>query len=169
MLDLSRLERGAVLASPRRGDLGSAIERTVERARRRLEGAGVTVELSIPADLPDGLFDEDALSQILDNLLDNAEKHTRSVSDRQVSIAVSAEDADIRVKVSDNGPGIPRAQRLGLFRPFDRPASADATPGLGLGLALARGLARAQNGDLELATTDGPGATFVLTLPQVEF
>jgi signal transduction histidine kinase len=169
MLDLSRLERGAVLASPRRGDLGSAIERTVERARRRLEGAGVAVELSIPADLPGGLFDEDALSQILDNLLDNAEKHTRAVSDRRVSIAASAWDGELRVKVSDNGPGIPRAQRLGLFRPFDRPASADATPGLGLGLALARGLARAQNGDLELATTDGPGATFVLTLPQVEF
>ncbi len=166
MLDLSRLERGAVLASPRLGNLGSAIERSVERARRRLEAAGVTLTLTIPTDLPDGVFDDDAVSQILDNLLDNAEKHTRSESERSVSVAVSSDDGMLRVEVADNGPGIHRTQRLGLFRPFDRPASADATPGLGLGLALARGLARAQGGDLQLETHDQPGATFVLTLPE---
>ena len=165
MLDLSRLERGALLARPSFGDLGEAVSRCVDRSRDRLEEAAISIEVSIAPGLPTALFDDDALRQILDNLLDNAEKHTRTVPDRRVTISVEARDACLRIEVADNGPGIPRHQRRTLFRPFDRPTSADGTPGLGLGLALARSLATAQDGRLELATDDRPGAIFVLTLP----
>jgi len=166
MLDLSRLERGALLAQPRRGDLGDAVNRCVTRSRDRLEEAGMSIEISIAADLPAALYDDDALRQILDNLLDNAEKHTRGEPERRVAITVDADDDRLRVEVADNGPGIPRHQRRTLFRPFDRPATATGTPGLGLGLALARSLATAQGGGLELVADDRPGAIFVLTLPK---
>jgi len=166
MLDLARLERGALHSDARPGDLGHAVDRCVVRARRRLEGAGLNLEVSIPPALPPALFDDDALCQILDNLLDNAEKHTRAAAERRVEVGVTAGDDALRVEVSDNGPGIPRHQRRGLFRPFDRPGDADGVPGLGLGLAVARSFARAQGGELKLTDKGDPGATFVLTLPR---
>jgi two-component system sensor histidine kinase KdpD len=136
------------------------------RHRTRLEDAGFTVECEIEPDLPAALFDHDALDQILDNLLDNAEKHTRSVEDRLVTVTARHDDDWLRIEVADNGPGIPRSQRRAMFRPFDRAEDAVGRPGLGLGLAVARSLARAQGGELELAGKDSPGATFVLTLPR---
>lgn len=164
MLDLARLERGALVTHPHPGDLGELVRRRVESARSRLEGAGVAVDLSIEKDLPQALFDDDAVSQILENLMDNAEKHTRSVADRRLKITLETKAGNHRVTVADNGPGISRHQRKALFRPFDRPVSSDRTPGLGLGLALARSLARAQGGELEYEHADA-GATFVLTVP----
>lgn len=137
----------------------------MDRWRPRLEDCGISVEQFVPPDVVSASFDEDALGQILDNLLDNAEKHTRSISERKVLCRLDRHDDHATISVSDNGPGIPRHQRRHIFRPFDRPAPSNATSGLGLGLALARSLARAQGGELELATDDAPGATFVLTLP----
>ena len=166
MLDLARLERATPLAAPRAGDLGRAVEQRVEQQQTRLEDAGVSVEVDIEQDLPTALFDADALGQILDNLLDNAEKHTRMVEDRQVTVTVGADDDHLRIEVADNGPGIPRSQRRTMFRPFDRSEEAVGRPGLGLGLAVARSFARAQGGELELESNDRPGATFVLTLPR---
>jgi signal transduction histidine kinase len=166
MLDLARLERGALRADARPGDLGAAVDQCIARSRRRLEDAGLNLEVSISSTLPPALFDDDALCQILDNLLDNAEKHTRRAAERRVEVRVTAGDDALSVEVSDNGPGIPRHQRRSLFRPFDRPAGADGASGLGLGLAVARSFARAQGGDLKLTETDDQGATFVLTLPR---
>jgi signal transduction histidine kinase len=165
MLDLSRLERGADLAHPRPGDLADFVRRFLDRTRPRLEDRGVTLEEAIQSGLPPVVFDDDALSQILDNLFDNAEKHTRSTPDRKVCVSAELHADKVRITIADNGPGIPRHQRRGLFKPFDRPDGSDGTPGLGLGLALARSLARAQGGELELVPADGPGTTFNLTLP----
>ena len=103
--------------------------------------------------------------QILDNLLDNAEKYSRTAQDRRVAVTISAEACHLRVRVSDGGPGVHRRARNLLFRPFERPPNPDAPSGLGLGLALARSLARAQGGDLRLLDTSEPGATFELTVP----
>ncbi len=165
MLDLSRLERGADLARPRPGDLADFVRRFLDRSRPRLEDRGVVLEESIQSGMPPVVFDDDALSQILDNLLDNAEKHTRSTPDRKVRVSAELHANEVRMTIADNGPGISRQQRRGLFKPFDRPDGSDGTPGLGLGLALARSLARAQGGELELASNDVPGAVFKLTLP----
>jgi signal transduction histidine kinase len=166
MLDLARLERSTPFASPRVGELGPAIGARVERHRSRFENAGLTLDLEIAPDLPNALFDGDALDQILDNLLDNAEKHTRGVTERRVHITATHDDDWLRIEVADNGPGIPRSQRRAMFRPFDRAEDAVGRPGLGLGLAVARSLAHAQGGELELASNNRPGATFVLTLPR---
>ncbi len=165
MLDLSRLEQGAPLASPVDGDLGEAVAACVARVRPALEDAGMAVDVHVDEDLPPVRFDRDALSQILVNLLDNAEKYSRSTADRRVAIRLATGRDGARITVSDNGPGIGRRARHGLFRPFDRPTDPNAPAGLGLGLALARSLAVAQDGDLRLVDGDGQGATFELTLP----
>jgi signal transduction histidine kinase len=166
MLDLTRLERATPLAAPQPGDLGRAVKQRVEQQQNRLDDAGVSVELDIGPDLPSALFDSDALGQILDNLLDNAEKHTRMVENRRVTVAVGSDDDRLRIEVADNGPGIPRGQRRTMFRPFDRSEEAVGRPGLGLGLAVARSFARAQDGELELDGDYTAGARFVLTLPK---
>ncbi|MEX1309293.1 MAG: HAMP domain-containing sensor histidine kinase [Candidatus Sulfomarinibacteraceae bacterium] len=141
MLDLARLERGAQIAKPQPGDLGASVSRCIERLRPNNEGSGLVVDLEIDEDLPTASFDEDALCQILDNLLDNAEKYTRDRPDRRVGVAVRSTADGLVISVADNGPGIRGISRRALFKPFERPAGDDAPAGLGLGLALARSLA----------------------------
>jgi signal transduction histidine kinase len=162
MLDLSRLERGSPLAQPTAGDLAEATIECVDRLRPTLERAGLEVDLAIASALPQAWFDRDALCQIVDNLLDNAEKHTRPIEDRIARVRIDDGGEVLRLTVSDNGPGIPRRVQRELFRPFTR--YADGIAGLGLGLAVARSLARAQDGELEFVDAS-EGATFVLTLP----
>lgn len=168
MLDLVRLERGAQIANPKPGDVGHAVRQSVERALPNLDGSGLAVDLDIADDLPVVSFDEDALAQILDNLLDNADKYTRGRSERRAVVTVRSAGQDgVAITVCDNGPGVPPAARRDLFEPFRRPDDDDAPAGLGLGLALARSLARAQGGELELDRSSGPGACFRLTLSGV--
>ncbi len=166
MLDLARLERGGLVAQVSDGDIGRVVRARIDHARTRLEEAGVQIVLEIPPDRTSARFDDDATGQILDNLLDNAEKHTRGMTGRTIRVGLSEAASIFRVEVADNGPGIPRNARRSLFKPFNRPASADGTAGLGLGLALARSLARAQGGDLALDPHHTVGATFVLTVPK---
>ena len=164
MLDLARLERGAQIANPQPGKVGDAVERCLDRLRPSLEGAGLDVDLRIDDDLPTANFDHDALCQILDNLLDNAEKYTREQPDRKAEVTVRESADGVQITVSDNGPGIQGITRRALFKPFKRPGDDNAPAGLGLGLALARSLARAQGGDLEVVEDVGAGARFVLSL-----
>jgi signal transduction histidine kinase len=164
MLDLSRLERGASLVQVEAVDLAETVSTCVARLRPALEQAGMTVSLIIADDLPEVSCDPDALCQILHNLLDNAEKHTRGTADRQVQVSVATgKRAAVTITVGDNGPGLPRSRQKKLFEPFARGAEA-APAGLGLGLALARSLARAQGGDLTFRNDNG--ARFTLTLQQ---
>lgn len=165
MLDLARLERGARIASPLPGEAGAAVERCLERLRPSLADAGLDITTDVAADLPIVSFDEDALCQILDNLLDNAEKYTRSRAERRADVRVRPVADGVEIQVSDTGPGISSPARRSLFTPFRRPKDDNAPAGLGLGLALARSLARAQGGELALVDSRTAGACFVLTLP----
>jgi len=168
MLDLARLERGAQIANPQPGEIGEAVERCLDRLRPSLEGAGLAVDLRMDDDLPTANFDHDALCQILDNLLDNAEKYTREQAHRRAEVTVRESADGVQITVGDNGPGIQGITRRALFKPFQRPGDDNAPAGLGLGLALARSLARAQGGDLALAEDQSTGATFVLTVARSE-
>jgi signal transduction histidine kinase len=163
MLDLSRLERGASLVQLATVDPGETVSACVARLQPALEEAGISLKLVIDNHLPEATCDPDALCQILHNLLDNAEKHTRGTADRHVLVNVAADRKTVTITVLDNGPGLPRSLQRKLFEPFARGAET-APAGLGLGLALARSLARAQGG--ELTYSADAGARFTLTLPR---
>ncbi len=96
--------------------------------------------------------------------MDNACKYAAQAADRRVRISAAAEGARVVLRVVDAGPGIAAADRRWLFAPFARSAerAAGSAPGVGLGLALCRGLARAMGGDLVLE--EGPGARLALRL-----
>lgn len=162
MLDLARLERGAQLVRPTTGDLAASVTEAVDRFRPALAEAGLEVVCALPRDLPAARFDPDAVTQILANLLDNAETHTRGCASRRVEVTLAGRPEGLALTVADNGPGLSRRLRRRLFRTFQRGDA--ATSGLGLGLALARSLARAQGGDL-VAEDHPEGAAFTLTLP----
>jgi signal transduction histidine kinase len=124
----------------------------------------MTLELGAVPDGLRALADAGAVEQILFNLVDNACKYAASASDRRIQVDAVASGREVVVTVADHGPGIAPADRAALFRPFGRSAAQAAgnAPGVGLGLALCRRLARAMRGDLVLAS--GPGATFRLHL-----
>jgi signal transduction histidine kinase len=165
VLEFTRLERGTLSVHPAMGDLAAAVRETVARQQPAIEAAGARVELSAPDQLPAVRFDPDAVAHIVQNLLDNAEKHTRSAPDRTIKVSLAADHAGVTLAVSDHGPGIPKRIRRRLFRPFARAGNSDAPPGLGLGLLLVKALARAQGGKVSYADAPGGGATFTVTLP----
>lgn len=161
----TRLERGNLSVQPQPGDLGEAVLQCVERQRPTLEAAGARVEVETPPGLPTARFDRDAVGHIVQNLLDNAEKYSRTVSDRWIKVDLEARGSDVVLRVRDNGPGVPAELRRRLFEPFSRGTDQNAPAGLGLGLALTRALARAQGGDVNLADA-GPGAEFRVSFPR---
>ena len=162
VLGYSRLERGLVSAHPKPGDLGLAVREIVTQLRPALEDRGARVELSVSAETPEAWFDRDAVAQILQNLLDNAEKYTRESADRTVHVSVAPAADRIALTVRDHGPGVPAAVRRGLFRPFARQNSPDAPAGLGLGLAIVESLARAQQARVSFREPEGGGSAFTV-------
>jgi len=160
VLGYSHLERGNLGVRPRLGDLAEATEQAVEHLRPALDAAGARVVVDRPGRTVEAWFDPDALQQILHNLLDNAEKYGRGSDDRTLRVTVSVDGDSASVAVADRGPGIPHALRRRLFTPFQRGPAPAGQSGLGLGLALARELTRAQGGELGHADEAGGGSRF---------
>ncbi|MEO0556911.1 MAG: HAMP domain-containing sensor histidine kinase [Bacteroidota bacterium] len=139
------------------------VEDAVEQARPALDETGTTLTLDLAPDLPPVHGDTVALATALRNLIANAARH--GGPSVQISARATQGGSRIELAVSDDGPGIPPANREALFEPFVRGAAAieAQTPGSGLGLALVRRIVEAHNGTVELAET--PKTTFILTLP----
>jgi len=111
--------------------------------------------------------DDEAIGQILFNLIDNAAKYARGARDPHVHVVVRRTANRAQIDVRDHGEGVPAAFAARIFAPFDRgarQAASNDAPGVGLGLPLARALARDLGGELELVP-GGDGACFRLTLP----
>ena len=159
VLGFTQLERRALAVDVKAGDAAAAARLAVDRMRPALEHAGVSLALEAPEDPVPARLDDDAVARILQNLVDNAEKYSRGAADRAIEIAVRGTS----IEVADRGPGVPRALRRRLFRPFAR-AAGDGPAGLGLGLALARAQARAMGGDLTYREREGGGSVFSLRL-----
>lgn len=170
VLSFTRLERGAVGVHPSPGDLRSAVLEACQRHRPALEESGAEMELKMDDQVPTVSFDRDALTHILQNLLDNAEKYTRGIPDRKITVglaaeAVKAQGRKVVLWVADNGGGIPKGLRRKLFEPFARGEQADAPEGLGLGLVLVKMLVEAQGADIDYQDAPEGGALFRVAFP----
>ena len=146
------------------------LDRVTPPLARRAEQTAVPLATTHHGDLGTArLLDAETVEQILFILVDNACKY--AATDAGVTIDFELGDP-LRVEVRDHGPGIPPDRARAVFEPFERGGrdAADPVPGVGLGLALARDLARALGGDLELMEprADDPGARFRLTVPATE-
>jgi two-component system, OmpR family, sensor histidine kinase KdpD len=154
LLDMSRLQTGAV--HPIAGDV--PLDEVVRRALAGLEESGRVVL----KDLPTAHVDAGLLERVVANLVANALRHSDDVLVEGSSDGIRAE-----LRVVDHGRGVPPAERARIFEPFQRYGDneAEGGAGVGLGLAVARGLTEAQGGSLEAETTPGGGLTMVLDLP----
>ena len=161
LLDLSRLQAGAATS---RRELWTADE-LVAQALEELEGAE-RVAITIAPELPPIRVDAAQIQRALVNLLENAIR--LSPSGEAVHVRLTATRQEVLIRVTDHGPGIPEAERERVFEPFHRVAGRGDERRAGLGLAIARGFATANDGRLWLESREGQGASFVLALPLVE-
>ena len=160
LLDLSRMEAGALRPQCALHDVGALVGDVLERLRERTIGHVVSV--SIPDDLPPVSLDYVEIDQVLSNLIENAAKY----APRGTAIDVAARQAGdmIEIEVADRGPGIPTEAEVRIFEPFFRVRRGGPT-GIGLGLAVAKGLVEAHGGSIVARNRDGGGAAFTFTLP----
>lgn len=153
-----------MMVSLERTPLGPILDDSVRSVDGFARNAGVTI-VAPAGDLPDVLADPDRSVQVLVNLLSNAVKHAPAGS--QVEVSASREDGLIAVSIHDHGPGIPAHKVASIFQPFTQLDGSDTRriAGTGLGLTIARALAEKQGGTIRVASREGEGATFTLTIP----
>jgi two-component system, OmpR family, sensor histidine kinase KdpD len=158
---MSRLQAGAMSVFPKPADLGEVIARSLDD----LGASGKTVIVEVPPDLPEVLVDPGILERVISNLAANAVHY--SPAGEPPLLGASSLGERVELRVIDRGPGIPREQEGRMFVPFQRLGDTDNTTGIGLGLALSKGLTEAMGGSLTPEETPGGGLTMLLSLPAV--
>ncbi|MCW2726369.1 MAG: Osmosensitive channel His kinase sensor [Frankiales bacterium] len=162
LLDMSRLQAGALSVLPR----PVALAEMVALALDDLGPAGRSVVVDVPDDLPEVVADPGLLERVLVNVLSNALRYAPSQTPPRLS-GSSLHDR-VELRIIDRGPGIPAEARDRVFAPFQRLGDTDNTSGVGLGLALGRGLMEAMGGALSPEETPGGGLTMVISLPTAD-
>jgi two-component system sensor histidine kinase KdpD len=162
LLDMSRLQAGALGMYPQSMSMDDAVARALDD----LGSASSEITVHMPDEAPEVRADPMLIERVLVNLLTNAIRH--SPLDQAPMISISDHAGHVETRVIDHGPGIPTAQWDEVFMPFQRRGDRDNDTGVGLGLALSRGLAEAMGGTLTPEMTPGGGLTMTLRLPTLE-
>jgi two-component system sensor histidine kinase KdpD len=163
LLDMTKLESGAIVPNTARHDIGEIVGSVLRRASKILGRHKVSLELA--ADLQMLELDAVLFEQVLFNLLDNAAKY--APADTTISIRSSRERDWVFLEIIDEGDGIPPAELEMIFDKFYRAQKGDhVRPGTGLGLAISRGFVEAMHGTILAANrTDRSGAVLTIKLP----
>ena len=168
VLSYARIERGNARSNFETLSVADLIERIRPVLQRRVDQVNAALSIDLDDDLGSLKTDVTAVEQILFNLIDNACKYGLPESGGgHISLNAKRTKRGLIFEVSDEGRGIAAHERKRLFRAFHKSAqdAALSKPGVGLGLALCRRLARALGGELRLAKEAGKGASFLLTIP----
>lgn len=168
VLTYARLERRRAPKGTESVELGTFLQDNLLRAEERAQEAGMSLvlELDEALDAAPVRVEPSAAEQVLFNLVDNACKYAREAEDRRIHLRAERRGSRIAILVADHGPGISRADARHLFEPFSKSSerAAESGPGVGLGLALSRRLARALGGELRYEGAPGQGAVFAFLL-----
>jgi two-component system, OmpR family, sensor histidine kinase KdpD len=160
LLEMTRLESGTVHV---RKDWHS-LEEVVGAALGRLEPilGDRVVQVALPADLPLIPLDDVLFEQVLWNLIENAHKY--SPEGRPIDVSAAIDGRELRLEVSDRGPGVRLGDEPHVFEKFYRGQNGAGKPGFGLGLAICRGIVAAHGGTIQAASRPGGGARFIVRL-----
>ena len=166
VLSFSKIERGSARSMVRESSVAELLEPMRERLEARLATAGMTLKMASPCAVRVRV-DNAAVEHILFNLIDNSAKYAAAGKPPEVAIQIKVASRSVEIIVADHGPGIPLTERRRIFRAFHKSAreAAESRPGVGLGLALSRRLAKSLGGGLECVDSN-EGACFVLRLPR---
>ena len=162
LLDVKRMESGRLGLEPKPETVAGLVGDTIEMLRPLAEGSSIRLESHVAPNLPRVLADATRISQVLSNLVGNAVKFTP----REGVITITADglDAEVRFSVIDTGAGIPAEQLPHIFGRFWQARTSDRR-GIGLGLAIAKGIVEAHQGRIWVESSVGLGSTFYFTLP----
>jgi two-component system, sensor histidine kinase and response regulator len=162
MLDLSRLESGQMPVDIRDNDMNEVAGRIVES----ISTSSVSVEFKpLPAESALARFDADLTLRVLMNLVENAIKWGGTLLKIRLTLELMGDD--VRVVVTDQGPGIPAEFHATIFEKFRQVGPVKSRLGIGLGLAFCKLAVEAQGGKIGVESTPGQGASFWFTLPRV--
>jgi len=159
LLDMSRLQAGSLALVIQPIDVADVIS----AALSSLGQSASEVIIYVPEETPEVAADPALLERTIANLVQNAVRH--SPPDAPPQVTVSAYSAAVEIRVTDCGPGAPEDDWEKIFQPFQRLGDRDNTTGVGLGLALSRGLVEAMSGTLSPEATPGGGLTMIIALP----
>ena len=157
LLDMSRLQTGALVAHPCPTDLGEVIPATLSGLSEQGR-----VSWQIDPDARTAVADPGLLDRVLANITENALRY--QPTGRPITVRASRVADRVEIRVTDHGIGVPDDEQERIFQPFQRRGDAPAGNGLGLGLAVARGLTEAMGGRVEAEPTPGGGLTMVVSL-----
>ncbi|MDQ6769365.1 MAG: PAS domain S-box protein [Gemmatimonadota bacterium] len=162
LLEVKRMEAGHLTIDVKAEGADVIVNDTIDMLRPLAVGSSIVMEAHVADDLPRVLADSARIQQVLSNLVGNAVKFTP----RQGRITVTAEavDGEVRFAVIDTGPGIPPEQVPHIFGRFWQAKPSDRR-GIGLGLAIAKGIVEAHQGRIWVESHPGLGSTFYFTLP----
>jgi two-component system sensor histidine kinase KdpD len=160
LLDMSRLEAGALGLQAEPTSIAELVPRAIDQLGPGADG----VAIQIAGELPEVQADAALVERVLVNLLSNALKY--SPPDAPPLVTASEHGGMVHIQVIDRGPGLSPEDRERVFLPFQRQGDTGNPPGIGLGLALSRGLAEAMGGALSAEDTPGGGLTMDLVLPR---
>lgn len=168
VLTYARLERKRAPRAAESVELGAFLQENLLRSEERAREAGMELVLELDEALEAARVrvEPSGAEQVLFNLVDNACKYAREADDRRIHVRAERRGSRLAILVADHGPGISRADARNLFEPFSKSSerAAESGPGVGLGLALSRRLARALGGELRYEGVPGHGAVFTLLL-----
>ncbi|MBA3831480.1 MAG: HAMP domain-containing protein [Chthoniobacterales bacterium] len=164
LLLLSRADDRRLALEQTRFDLVRLVRELMEDAEILAEPARLSLECELPNEIP-VFADRRLLARAVMNLLDNAIKHNETAG--RVRVAAARENGQAVLRIGNTGRGLPRETGEQIFERFFRgdPSHSDETPGHGLGLSIAREIARAHGGDVQLAHSDSKWTEFCLVLP----
>jgi signal transduction histidine kinase len=163
MLDVSRARTGKLAIVPAPYDLVASTTAVVEAIQEQANANGVTVTLAAPDALP-MVGDEFRIEQVVTNLMTNALRYGQG-KPVAVTVGVRETEPEAFVSVRDQGMGVKPEDQERIFEQFERTEGTAQIAGLGLGLYIARQIAQAHQGRLEIRSSPGEGAEFILSLP----
>jgi two-component system sensor histidine kinase KdpD len=161
LLAMTRLEAGALEVKRSWHSLEDLVGAALHRLEPVIGGRAVKVDLA--PDLPLVPVDDVLIEQVIFNLVENASRH--APSDEPIEIRARVQGDKVEVVVMDRGPGFAPGTEDQLFEKFYRGEGAQSAGGVGLGLAICRGIVEAHGGRIRAANRPGGGALFVFTLP----
>ncbi len=161
VLHTSRIEAGTFSYRFQEVDVARVVRETVSTAELAQDDVRLTIDVA--PSVPSIHADPDRLRQLLDNLVANAVKF--SPDGQEVRVSVGGGDGRVRIAVRDDGPGIAPEHHGLIFEKFGRAGTGSAKPGTGLGLFIARSIAEAHGGTLDVQSALGRGSTFTVLLP----
>ena len=166
VLDFSRMERGRSAYDFQLGYLGEVVERSLDVYRHRVEREGLKLITKIDTELPPTQLDENAMTLLLLNLLENAVKYGKG----EIAVYLTRVGTRLRLVVGDQGPGIPADEQRKIFERFYRSRDARGTNvrGSGIGLALVKHIAEGHGGTVTVESEPGRGAAFIVDIPLID-